>query len=155
MVYPRAASAPDPNEDLPAEVMVDYCEAVEIVGRSPRGAAALLRLCVQKLCVHLGQPGRNINDDVKSLVASGQLRPMITQAMDTVRIAGNEAVHPGELNLDDDPELVQSLFEFVNLIAEEAITGPAKVQAMYNRLPDEKRAAVDRRDGVASAPAGS
>jgi hypothetical protein len=138
--------APAANADLPPDVAVDYAEAASIVNLSPRGAAALLRLAVQKLCVHLGQPGKNINDDIGALVKDHGLPVLIQQAMDTVRITGNESVHPGEINLNDDQELALALFDFVNIIAEDRISTPKKVQAMYDRLPEGKRAAVEKRD---------
>jgi Domain of unknown function (DUF4145) len=145
LVYPDRSPAPPPNEDLPDDIKSDYQEAADILNRSPKGAAALLRLCVQKLCIHLGQPGNNVNDDIATLVKDG-LSPLIQQAMDTVRITGNEAVHPGEINLDDEPELALELFHFVNLIAEHTITTPKRVKQMYDRLPQAKRDAVEKRD---------
>lgn len=57
--------------DLPTETRVDYEEAKAILERSPRGAAALLRLCIQKLCTHLGEKGRNLNDNVGALIWKG------------------------------------------------------------------------------------
>jgi Domain of unknown function (DUF4145) len=139
--------APPPNEDLPDEVRSDYEEAADIFNRSPKGTVALLRLAVQKLCVHLGQPGKNINDDVGAIVKEG-LFPLIQQDMDTVRITGNEAVHPGEINIDDERDLALELFHFVNLIAEHTITTPKRVKEMYDRLPQAKRDAVDKRDSI-------
>jgi hypothetical protein len=147
MVHPQVILAPRPNQDLPEGIVADYVEAAEIAQRSPRSAAALLRLCVQKLCVEFGEPGKNINTDIRNLVKKGVVRPMIQQAMDTVRIVGNESVHPGELSVGDDPDLVRALFEFVNLIAEEAITTPRKIQEMYAKTPESKRKAVEQRDG--------
>ncbi len=149
LVYPGKSPAPPPNEDLPDDVKHDYAEAADILNRSPKGAAALLRLAVQRLCKHLGEPGRNINDDIGALVKKG-LSPLIQQAMDTVRITGNEAVHPGEINLEDDRELALALFDFVNIIAQELITTPKRVQSIYDRLPEGKRKQVAKRDGGVS-----
>ncbi len=145
LVYPDESPAPPPNEDLPEDVKSDYTEAADILNRSPKGSAALLRLAVQRLCKHLGQPGKNINDDIAALVRQG-LSPLIQRAMDTVRITGNEAVHPGEIKLDDDRGLALALFDFVNLIAEDRITTPKRVAEMYERLPESKRAQVENRD---------
>ena len=49
MVYPVRGEAPLPNPDLPEDIRGDYDEASTILDLSPRGAAALLRLGIQKL----------------------------------------------------------------------------------------------------------
>lgn len=71
VVFPLTSSAEPPNPDLPEQIKRDYDEARTISNLSPRGAAALLRLAIQKLCKHLDQPGDNINADIKALVAAG------------------------------------------------------------------------------------
>lgn len=114
-MYPNSGGAPLPNQDLPEDIKADYLEASSILGGSPRGAAALLRLCVQKLCKALGKPGKDINADIKSLVEDG-LPLQIQQALDVVRVVGNEAVHPGTLDLNDKPETVAALFNLVNMM---------------------------------------
>src|SRR5207253_9157908 len=110
MIYPiRSHVAPIAHADMPADVRADYDEAAAIVQRSPRGAGALLRLALQKLMPHLGEKGKNMNGDIASLVASG-LDPGMQQALDALRVIGNNAVHPGELDLQDNVETVGSLF---------------------------------------------
>src|SRR5690606_19122630 len=54
MIYPRKITAPPPHPDLPPSCLHDFEEARAIAAASPRGAAALLRLCIQKLCAALG-----------------------------------------------------------------------------------------------------
>ena len=108
MVFPDSSPAPLPNSDIPEEIKKDYEEARCIINKSPRGAAALLRLCIQKLCAHLGEPGKNINDDISSLVKKG-LSAKIQKSLDIVRLFGNEAVHPGTINIKDNPELKTAL----------------------------------------------
>jgi uncharacterized protein DUF4145 len=100
LVFPDRTNAPAPNIDMPSEVRADYEEAARIYNKSPRGAAALLRLAIQKLMVHLGEGGKNINDDIKALVAKG-LPQQIQQALDVVRVTGNNAVHPGQIDAND------------------------------------------------------
>ena len=145
ILYPPHNAAP-PNKDLPENVQKDYLEAASIVSASPRGAAALLRLAIQKLCQHLGLPGDNINADIQALVARG-LSPTIQQALDVVRVIGNHAVHPGKIDIDDNPDIAQSLFKLVNIIAEKLMTEPKVIGALYASLPKASTDAIDKRDG--------
>lgn len=71
MVYPKSIPVASPNSDLNADILAVYQEAASIVSDSPKGAAALLRLALQMVMVQLGEKGKNINDDIKSLVAKG------------------------------------------------------------------------------------
>src|SRR6266851_2713543 len=71
IVVPDVSAAPPPNGDLADDIKADFSEAASIVSKSPRGAAALLRLCVQKLCIQLGQSGKNLNNDIRELGARG------------------------------------------------------------------------------------
>lgn len=145
MLYPQAASAPFPNEDLPSECMKDYLEARTISESSPRGAAALLRLCIQKLCVYLGGEGKNINDDIAHLVQNG-LPVRVQQALDVVRVVGNNAVHPGEISVEEQPGVVLALFGLINLIVENQISQPKHVAELFSGLPDGAKVAVEKRD---------
>lgn len=148
LVFPAQKAGVLPNADLPADLIADFEEARSIVDRSPRGAAALMRLVVQKLCAHLGEKGKNIDEDIASLVAKG-LNPLVQKALDIVRVVGNEAVHPGTLDLKDDQETAQHLFILVNSIAEQMITHPRSVQQLYNQLPVNKLAAIEARNDKA------
>lgn len=67
LVFPKTFSAFPPNPDLTPEIIDIYNEAASIFTDSPRGAAALLRLALQKLLKQLGKKGKNINQDIKEL----------------------------------------------------------------------------------------
>lgn len=146
VIYPAKLAGPIPNQDLPENLQADYEEARKIVNLSPRGAAALLRLTVQKLCVELGEKGKNIDDDIAALVAKG-LDPLIQQALDVVRVIGNQAVHPGLMDLRDDRDTALVLFDLVNDIAAHMISRPKRTQATYAKLPQSARDAIEKRDG--------
>ncbi|MBW7995470.1 MAG: DUF4145 domain-containing protein [Candidatus Glassbacteria bacterium] len=146
MILPDIEISDTPNPDLKKDIQDDFNEAKSITPKSPRAAAALLRLCIQKLCKQLGKPGKNINEDIASLVKDGM--PVgIQKALDIVRVTGNEAVHPGVLDLKDDIDTVQKMFRLVNFIAHDRITQPKEVDALYQSLPEEKRKAIEKRDG--------
>jgi hypothetical protein len=148
IVYPTTKAGAAPHPDLPQDPRADYEEARAILELSPRGAAALLRLCVQKLCVELGEKGNSIDADIGALVAKG-LDPMIQQALDSVRVIGNESVHPGQIDLRDDRDTAVQLFELVNDITAQTLTRRKRAKSIYDSLPPEKRAAIDARNAKA------
>lgn len=145
LVYPLRGDAPLPNADMPEDVRLDFDEAGRIFRISPRGAAALLRLAIQKLCKHIGGDGDNINEDVALLVKNG-LDVRIQQSLDIVRVIGNEAVHPGQLDLNDNIGAAEQLFSLINIITDAMISQPKQIEKIYAALPESKRAAIAQRD---------
>ena len=145
LLYPPQRTGPEPNEDLPETVKTDYEEARSILNLSPRGAAALLRLCVEKLCIHLKAVGSTLDDQIGDLVKKG-LSVRVQQSLDAVRVIGNEAVHPGQMDLKDNPETAETLFMLVNVITEKMISEQKHVEAVYASLSPSKRDAIERRD---------
>lgn len=148
IVHPKKTTLPPPNEDLNEDIKALYLEASSILVDSPKGATALLRLALQKLLEQVGKSGKNINNDIKSLVAEG-LSPKIQQALDLLRVIGNNAVHPGQINLDDDTEIAQKLFGILNFIAEELITKPKELENLYaDLIPSDTQDHIKQRDGT-------
>lgn len=145
MIVPSEAPVPPPHDDLPDSCVSDYDEARDIVVRSPKAGAALLRLVIQKLMVELGEKGKNINDDIASLVKKG-LPIEVQQALDYCRVVGNNSVHPGEIIINDNPDVAYSLFEMINFIVEVRIAQPKKIEELYSVLPDGALKAVEKRD---------
>lgn len=145
MVVPSEAPIEPHHPDLPPECIAEYNEARDIFSKSPRASAALLRLCVQKLMVHLGEKGTNINDDIASLVKKG-LPTLVQKALDFCRVIGNNAVHPGEIKIEDTPEIAQKLFEMINFIVQDRITHPKEIEDLYLKIPEEARNAIEERD---------
>ncbi len=146
MVYPMLEiSVDDPNEDLPPDIKKDYLEAAYIIGHSPRGAAALLRLAIQKLCDELIKDKGDLNFKIGKLVENG-LNKKVQQALDVVRVVGNNAIHPGQIDLKDKPETANQLFILVNMVAQQMITEVAEVDAMFESLPDAAKKGIKQRD---------
>ena len=144
MVYPDIGTAPQPNPDMPDSVKDIYREAASISAKSPRGAAALLRLAIQVLCKELGEKGENINEDIATLVKKG-LPERVQQALDIVRVTGNNAVHPGQIGVDD-PNVVGNLFELINVIVEYTISMPNRISTLYSALPQGAADQIKKRD---------
>lgn len=93
MIHPDFSGVESPNDDLNEDIKRDYLEAASIVQKSPRGAVALLRLAIQKLCIQLGEKGKDLNTDIGNLVKKGLL-VRVQQSLDALRVIGNEAVIP-------------------------------------------------------------
>lgn len=146
MKFPKTTLLPPPNDDLNDDIKELYLEASSIIIDSPKGSTALLRLALQKLLKQVGKSGKNINNDIKDLVTEG-LSPKIQQALDLLRVIGNNAVHPGQINLDDNTEIAQKLFGILNFIAEELITKPKELEGLYaDLIPPETQEHIKQRD---------
>jgi hypothetical protein len=151
--FPTTWTAPAPHPEMPVGVRTDFEEARAVFGGSPRSSAALLRLVIQKICIELGQSGKNLNQDIGNLVAEG-MPVRIQQALDIVRVVGNNQVHPGVLDVRDDTAMATTLFELVNLIVEDRIAGPKQIDALYGKLPENARKQIEERDAKAKIPGG-
>ena len=145
MVYPRVSLLPEPNEDMNDEIKELYKEASNIFRDSPRASAALLRLCIDKLCEQLGEKEKNLNDKIKNLVKKG-LDLRIQQALDYCRVIGNNALHPGQIDVKENPEQVKNLFSVVNDIAQQMITYPREMNERYLSLPKDDLKKIEKRD---------
>jgi hypothetical protein len=145
LAWPAHTLKIDPHSDIPANVKDDFIEAVEIVEKSPRGSAALSRLIVQKLMIDLGESGKDLNADIASLVKKG-LEPEIQKALDIVRVTGNNAVHPGQIDLTDDAGTALALLQLINLVVERRIATQKRINEMFANLPPGALEQIERRD---------
>ena len=144
-VYPNLLPI-SPNEDMPNVVKVLYEEAGLIYTKSPRAACALLRLAIDRLCNELGETDRDINKNIASLVKRG-ISVEVQQALDIVRVVGNKAVHPGQITFDvDSVETAETLFTLINLIVDRLISEPKRIDEMFDKLPENVKDAVKKRD---------
>jgi hypothetical protein len=149
LIHPDASlSGPSPSPHMPTDVLRDFDEARQVAKHSPRAAAALLRLSIQRLCKHLGASGEHINDDIRFMVGQGLPR-QAQQALDVVRVVGNQCVHPGSIDDGDLPKVVQKLFDLVNFIVHDRIGRFKELEEMYADLPDGLAAKIDAKDGRA------
>jgi hypothetical protein len=145
LLDPDQAPAPMPHPDMPEDCKNDFLEARSIISRSPRGAAALLRLVIQKLLPSIGGEGKKIDTDIALLVQKG-LAVEVQQALDACRVIGNNSVHPGEMNISDTPEIAVQMCELINFIVDNRISQPKKIRAIYSSLPAKNIAAIEARD---------
>lgn len=144
-VYPDIV-AEEANPDMPEPVKQLYNEAGLIYSKSPRAACALLRLGIDRLCNELGENDRDINKNIGALVKKG-LPQSVQQALDVVRVVGNKAVHPGQIDFDvDDVGTATMLMRLLNIVVERMITEPNEINSLYQGLPSSVKESIDRRD---------
>ncbi|MBA0182696.1 DUF4145 domain-containing protein [Pectobacterium versatile] len=148
MIEPDTGSSPLPDPAMPENVKKDYIEAAQIFQKSPRGSAALLRLALQKLCKHLGEKGKNIDEDIRELAKKHTIPPLIVKVADTVRITGNNAVHPGEMSDEDVDYVASKMFELINIIVRKGISEPQEIKALYEITPEAPRKAAEKKDSA-------
>jgi hypothetical protein len=146
MMWPADVTAPLAHPDLYPDLQADFEEARSISKASPRGAAALLRLVIEKLVKELGAKGDTIDKMIGDLVSKG-LPVQVQQALDTVRVIGNNAVHAGKMDQADVEATVNQLFALVNIIVEQQVTQPRKIAELFGTLPEGARNGIEKRDG--------
>jgi hypothetical protein len=140
-----------PTAEMPDDVKTDFLEAAAIVDVSARGAAALLRLCIQKIVMALGEKGENLNNDIGLLVEKRKITAEIQKALDVVRVVGNNAVHPGVIDFKDNKTIAIQLFSLVNVIVESTIAAPKHIKNIYESVvPETARTAIEKRDAPKS-----
>lgn len=147
MIFPHQSTAPMPSEDMPMSVKADYMEARSIVDDSPRAATALLRLAIEKLLSdELEAEGDSIYNMIGDLVENNRVDDKIQKAYDSVRVYGNESVHPGRIDMRDDVETAQRLFQLVNVIIKSTIQEDKLIDEMYEEIPASKKEGIESRD---------
>jgi len=154
IVFPVVNGAPPPHEDMSDEVKKIYDEAKSIVSKSSRAAAALLRVAVTVLIDQvIGKNKNTLNNNIGILVEEKKLSVQIQQSLDYLRVTGDHELHPGVIEMDDievnDYQHTISLFELVNLIVEELITRPKKINEYYDRIPQRQKEQIEKRDSKA------
>lgn len=135
MVWPELPSIP-PSEYMPDDVRAAYMEAQAVISRSPRCSCAMLRLALERLCIHRNGTGNSLRAKVLSL----KLSPEVEKLCDACRLVGNDAVHEGVLFVDDTDtyEVARTLSMFINWITERTIKSEA--------LADELLAMAGKKD---------
>lgn len=150
MVYPQNLSVEPPNSDMPEDIVSLYDEARSIAHLSPRSAAGLLRVALEKLLFHLGAKKGTIDVMIQDLVDKKIISPSgyVRKALDSIRIIGNAGVHPTGINLDENPQAAFALFKVINFVVEKMITDTKVMEDIYSFIPEEKREKLDIKRGA-------
>ncbi|MEH7399314.1 DUF4145 domain-containing protein, partial [Priestia megaterium] len=145
MVYPLSTSAPAPNQDMPEDVKELYEEARKVGTLSPMASTAILRLALEKLLPQIGAQRGNIDNMIGQLVEKG-LPKEVEKALDSLRVIGNQAVHPGTIDINDNTDAAFALFRLLNFVVERMITQLKEIDEIYELLPEGKRKGIEKRN---------
>ena len=146
LLYPKTSTVDEmPNPDMPSNVREIFDEASLILDDSPRASAALSRLAIELLMDELEADGKTLYNKIGDLVSKG-LPKTIQQALDSVRVIGNNAVHPGTIDMTDNKDMAITLLKFINIIVENQITQPKLIDEAYSSLPTGVLKGIEQRD---------
>jgi len=146
MVFPCATGVEPINDDAPDDVKKDYEEASKVLYLSPKSSNALLRLALQKLCIHLGADNNKLDVMIGQLVKEKGLSPKIQKAMDAIRIYGNDSVHIGEIRDSDTVDTAIKLFHIINIIIESMITDDKIIDGLMSGVGEGQKKHIRNRD---------
>ena len=106
----------EPAEDV-QEFSEDFEQAATILNKSPRAAAALIRVCIQKMMPLLKNTGKNLDENISSLVGKG-LEVEIRQAMDVLQVIRKNPVQENHIDLRAETAMATRMFESLKEILE-------------------------------------
>ena len=95
----------------------DFEDAAAILNQSPRGATALMRVCIQKFVPLLKQDGHYLNDYISSLVRKA-LELEIRQSMEVLQVLRNDPGQPSNLETQEDKEMALRFVDSLKAILE-------------------------------------
>jgi hypothetical protein len=104
-------------EKTPDLVRQDLEEAAAMLNQSPRGATALMRVCIQKLVPLLQQDGKCLNDYISSLVRKA-LEVEIQQSMEVLQVLRNDPGQPSNLETKENKEMALRFVDSLKAILE-------------------------------------
>jgi len=149
MIWPRSDGSVEPLPDAAPDLVRDlWDEARQVAALSPRSAAALLRLALQ-LLLHEIEPEHKTIDRAIAAAFANNTPETIVKAMDYVRVTGNQAVHDGQVQMNEDPDVIPALFGLLRYIVDVTLVREAQVNKLFATLPADKQAGIAQRNARA------
>jgi hypothetical protein len=144
LIWPRREGFPEPKLHVPPNVRRESEEASQTLEASPRGAAALLRIAIEKLCKELGVSGESPTDDIAFFVRE-DVDARVQKVLGAAQIIESNAMRPGQIGLGEDRATAETLSGLVNLICEKMIMEPRHLQEVYTKVREGARTAMEQR----------
>jgi hypothetical protein len=104
-------------DKTPELVEEDLEEAAAILNKFPRGAAALMRVCIQKLVPLLEDNDKELNQRISSLVRKG-LEMEMQQAMDVLQVLRSDPVQLSRLESQADKKTILRFLDSLKEVLE-------------------------------------
>ena len=142
MLLPRQMTVPEPSEDVPQKIKKIYIEAGKVLIDSARASGALMRLALEQLLQEINKNDLKLNENVKKLMEIG-VPDQLIKALTILRVNGNDIMHTGEIKILQKKEDVLYLFELFNMIVEELITRPKRLNESYGKIPETIRKQIE------------
>jgi Domain of unknown function (DUF4145) len=144
LVWPRSATDPEPKLHASPDVRRENEEASQILDASPRGAAAFLRLAIEKLCKELGDSEESPRPETAPLFQE-EVDARVQKVLEAMRIIESNAVPPDHVGVEDTRATAETLSGLINLICEKMIIEPRHLQALYAKVRDGAQSAFEQR----------
>lgn len=144
ILLPRKMTVPAPSKDVPQRIRDIYIEAGKVHIDSPRASGALMRLALELLLQDYYKNDLKLNENVNKLKET-KIPDELIKALTILRVNGNDIMHTGEIAIFENKEDALYLFYLFNMIVEELITRPKKLDESYNRIPESKRKQVENK----------
>ena len=112
----------------------DFEEAAAILNKSPRGAAALMRICIQKLLPLLKDNGTDRSHYDSALMRKG-LEVEIQQAMEVLQVLQSDSAQLTTFESQEDKEMAFRIIDSLTAILER--------RTLQNRDPEERVSEAD------------
>lgn len=136
LVYPSKYPLP-PVKSMPKSVREIYEEAQSVLYHSPRASSALMRLAIEQLmCEVAACSGKSLHELIEE--RKDELGLRLYKMAVGLRLVGNEAVHVGQIDFDEDQEVAELLFYFINRITERLIEEQMMIEKIKGVLPESK-----------------
>lgn len=152
MTHPLVNGASFPNPDMSDAVKEIYQEARGITTSSPRSACALLRLALEILLQEVnGDNKKDLFENIGILVGSGRIPTQVQKSMDSLRVTGNNVLHPAEIDKEnsENKETAIRMFNLLNIVAKTLISDPKYVDDYYDddrNISKTQKEAINNRD---------
>ena len=134
IIYPRSITVESPNPDMPEVAKGLYMESAKILQDSPRASAALLRLALQEILNEVVEGGEKNNINKNIGILSKEVDETTQKALDIIRINGNNAVHPGEIQIEE--ETTEYMYKLLNIIVQKTISDKKQIDDLFKKIPE-------------------